>query len=65
MSKVIEIRNRATGELAQSLDVTGYSAHNIGRLWDGLVHKINFEIWEPVYLPPRGDDQTLGEWVAA
>lgn len=63
--KTIAIEHRETGEVSLRLDVTGWSPRDLDRMWDGLVYKVDFEKWCPVYSPPRGDDQTLAEWVSA
>lgn len=64
-SKVVTIRHRETREVSMELDVTGWSAHNFEKMWDGLVWKVNFEEWEPVFTPGRGEDETTAEWLRA
>ena len=63
-SKVVRIVHRRTGSVASVLDVTGWSDREFDRMWDGLVMKVDFETWMPVYSPERGDDETVAEWLA-
>lgn len=62
-SKNIIITRRSDGEQGVTLDVTGWSEREVNRLWDSLVHKVDFELWMPVYEPARSDDESLAEWV--
>lgn len=60
----VTLRRRADGREGPTLDVTGWSYRDFGRMWDGLVHKVDFSEWEPVFDPPRGDDETFEEWLS-
>ena len=62
-ARIIRLVRRDDGQEGVMFDVTGMSPRELDRLWDGLVYKVDFEIWCPEYEPPRGDDQTLAEWV--
>ena len=64
MSRTVSLRNRETGEVSTTFDVTGWSWTNFDELWDGLVRKVNFEHWEPVYDPELRDEQTVKDWLA-
>lgn len=63
-TRTVALRRRSDDTLGQTFDVTGWSARNFEKLWDGLVRKVNFEEWGPVYSPPRGDDETIEQWLA-
>ena len=63
-TKTVTIANRETGFESAILDVTGWSESSFDRMWDGLVRKIDFAEWVPVYSPARGDDETVAEWLA-
>ena len=63
--KTLSLRHRETGEIAKTFDLTNYSPTHFDEFWDALVRKIDFEKWEPVYTPARGDDQTDEEWLRA
>lgn len=60
----MSITHRETGEVSSVINVTGWSEHNFDKLFDGLVRKIDFAKWMPVFEPPRDDDQTVAEWLA-
>ena len=57
------IQHRQTGLVASVLDVTGWSESDFDRMWDGLVRKVDFAEWMPVYTPERGADETPAEWL--
>ena len=63
-SRTVSLRNRETGEVSTTFDVTGWSWTNFGLMWDGLVRKVNFEHWEAVYDPELGDEQSIKDWLA-
>ena len=64
MSRTLKIQNRKTGEVATTLDVTGWAASQFDRMWDGLVYKVDFEKWMPVFEPEIGDDQSVADWLS-
>ena len=61
--KRITLTRREDRYESSTIDVTGWDERSLERMWDGLVMKVNFEEWEPVYSPERHDDETLAEWV--
>jgi len=65
MTKTLTLRNRETGEDGHTFNVTGMSEREFDRFWDGLVMKVDFEKWCPVYTPELGDDQTRADWLRA
>lgn len=63
ITHTVTLTRRSDGRESSVLDVTGWNARDFERMWDGLVMKVDFEVWEPVYSPPRGEDQTVEEWL--
>lgn len=59
----VTLVRREDGRESSAIDVTGWSARTFDKMWDGLVMKVDFETWMPVYSPERGDDQTIEEWL--